>query len=79
MTLTIHFCETCGTKIYKEGTADAFKGLVIVQAGTLDEVEGEEGKGMGLGDVQVGAELYVKDRVKWVPARSETVQCQEFS
>ncbi|KAH9220788.1 Mss4-like protein [Leptodontidium sp. 2 PMI_412] len=75
MTLTIHFCEKCGTKIYKEGSADDFKGLFIVQAGTLDGGEG----GMGLGDVEVGAELWVKDRVAWVPARGGPAQMQEFS
>ena len=74
MTLTIHFCEKCGTKIYKEGTADAFKNLFILQAGTLD-AEG----GMGLDDVEVKAELWVKERVKWLDAKEGLGQMQEFS
>ena len=74
MTLTINFCEKCGTKIYKEGTADDFKGLFIVQAGTLD---GEGG--MGLDDVDVKAELWVKERVKWLGAREGLGQMQAFS
>jgi hypothetical protein len=61
MTLTIYFCENCGTKIYKEGSADAFKGVAIVQAGTLDGGVGE--KVEGIEDVKIGGELYVKDRV----------------
>ena len=74
MTLTIHFCTTCGTKIYKEGNAGAFIGMAIVQAGTLDA-----GKGMGIEDVNVQVELYVKDRVKWMSAREGAGQCVEFS
>jgi hypothetical protein len=74
MTLTLHFCENCGTKIYKEGDAEAFRGIAIVQAGTLD---GEDG-GMELGDVKVGAELYVKDRVSWLEERKGTGQMTEF-
>ncbi|KUJ13280.1 uncharacterized protein LY89DRAFT_651401 [Mollisia scopiformis] len=77
MTLTYHFCETCGTKIYKEGDADAFKGVFIVQAGTLDSAEGE--KEMGLKDVKIGAELWVKERVGWLGEQPGAVQCQEFS
>ncbi|KAH7407392.1 DUF636 domain protein [Cadophora sp. MPI-SDFR-AT-0126] len=74
MTITIHFCEKCGTKIYKEGTLDAFKGLFIVQAGTLDN-----GGGMGLDDVDVKAELWVKERAKWLSATEGLGQMQEFS
>ncbi|PMD46988.1 hypothetical protein L207DRAFT_477886 [Hyaloscypha variabilis F] len=74
MTLTLHWCENCGTKIYKEGDAEAFKGIAIVQAGTLDEGEG----GLEIGEVKVGVELYVKDRVGWLGEREGTAQCQTF-
>jgi hypothetical protein len=74
MTLTLHFCENCGTKIYKEGDAETFKGIAVVQAGTLDGGDG----GMELGDVKVGAELYVKDRVGWLGEREGTGQMREF-
>jgi hypothetical protein len=74
MTLTFHFCDNCGTRLYKEGDAEAFKGIAIVQAGTLDGGDG----GMGLEDVKLGAELYVKDRVGWLGEVKGTGQCQEF-
>ncbi|KAL2073568.1 hypothetical protein VTL71DRAFT_10894 [Oculimacula yallundae] len=83
LTLTVHFCVKCGTKIYKEGTAKGFKGVVIVQAGTLDggigDGMGDARDEMGLGDVVVGAELWVKERVDWVPRRREVAQMEEFS
>lgn len=73
----MHWCENCGTKIYKEGDAEAFKGIAILQAGTLDGEEKEGG--MRLEDVKVGAELWVKNRVGWLGERVGTGQCQEFS
>jgi len=73
MTLTLHWCENCGTKIYKEGDAEAFKGVAIVQAGTLD---GEGG--MGVGDVKPAVELWVSERVPWLQAREGTGQCLTF-
>jgi hypothetical protein len=78
MTLTIYFCENCGTKIYKEGSADAFKGIAIVQASTLDGRIGEKVEGMGIEDVKIGGELYVKDRVGWLQGRDGTGQMREF-
>jgi hypothetical protein len=76
MTLKYHFCETCGTKMYKEGDQGAFVGMAIVQAGTLDGGEGNE---MGVGDVKLGAELWVKERVKWLGAMEGIAQCAGFS
>ena len=82
MGLTLHWCEKCGTKIYKEGDAEEFKGLAIVQAGTLDgngEGDGKGGvEGMGLQDVRPGVELWVGDRVPWLQAREGTGQCATF-
>ena len=75
MILTLHWCEICGTKIYKEGDAEAFKGIAIVQAGTLDEGDG----GLEIGEVKVAVELYVKDRVGWLGEREGTAQCQTFA
>lgn len=76
MMLSYHFCETCGTKIYKEGDADAFKGIFIVQAGTLDNPVGEE---MDIKDAKIGAELWVSERVAWLGELPGAVQCQQFS
>jgi len=74
MTLTLHFCSRCGNTIYKEADAEAFKGVVIVQAGALDAAPGE----MGLADVKPGVELWVKQRVEWIKAFEGLGQCQEF-
>lgn len=76
ITFTIHFCENCGTKIYKVGDSDGMKGVFIVQAGTLDLADGE--KGLGIKDVKVGAELWIKNRVGWLEEREGAMQCQEF-
>jgi hypothetical protein len=73
MTLTVHFCDNCGSTLYKEGDSEVFKGVAIVQAGTLD------GQEMKLEDVNLGAELYVKYRVGWLGEMKGTAQCQEFS
>lgn len=70
MKMSYNFCGNCGTKIYKEGDAEDFKGIFIVQAGTLDEG--------GLEKVKVGAELWVKERVGWLGEQGGAVQCQEF-
>ena len=78
MTLTIYFCENCGTKIYKDRSADAFQGIAIVQAGTLDGEIREKIEGMGIEDVKIQGELYVKDRVGWLQGRDGTGQMREF-
>jgi hypothetical protein len=57
---TISFCGDCGTTISK--TLDGLehlKGLMTVQAGTLNEDE-------GFGSMKVDMELYVKNRAEWV-------------
>lgn len=73
ITFTYQFCETCGTKIYKEGDSENMKGVFIVQAGTLDQTDGK-----GIEDVKLGAELWIKNRVDWLGEREGAMQCQEF-
>jgi hypothetical protein len=73
MILTLNFCTNCGTMVYKEADSEMFKGVMLVQAGTLDGAE------MGLGDVKLGAELYVKQRVGWLKGLDGVAQLQEFS
>ncbi|RFU34719.1 hypothetical protein B7463_g1664, partial [Scytalidium lignicola] len=69
MTLTIHFCSECGTVVYKEADGDAFKDVVLVQAGTMTD---------GI-DVQVPqAELWLKNKAKWLPTVEGTSQLQGF-
>ncbi|KAH8821321.1 Mss4-like protein [Xylogone sp. PMI_703] len=70
MTLTIYYCPDCGTTIYKESDADAFKGIVLVQAGTLKD---------GIDSRVPQAELWLKNKAKWLPVIEGTSQLQEFS
>jgi hypothetical protein len=72
MTLTYSFCGKCGCTVSKVGDAEAFKGVVIVQAGSLDDISGIEGS-------EPGAELYVSRRVPWLPALQGKGQMWEFS
>ncbi|KAK5710431.1 hypothetical protein LTR17_018879 [Elasticomyces elasticus] len=61
MKMEFSFCGDCGANISKTGDHDAFKGMVIVQAGSLDEKQEQELPAPV-------AELYVKQRVSWLPA-----------
>jgi hypothetical protein len=42
-------------------------------------LDGGEGDGMGVGDVKLGAELWIKERVKQLSAMDGTAQCVNFS
>ncbi len=57
---TTSFCGDCGTTVSKivDGF-EKFKGLVVVEAGTLDE-------GQGFEQMNVAAELYVSTRAPWL-------------
>ncbi|KAK7897508.1 hypothetical protein LTR67_004135 [Exophiala xenobiotica] len=71
MTLTYSFCGNCGCNVSKIGDGEAFRGVVIIQAGSLDDIAGIE-------DAEPGAELYVSRRVSWLPALAGKGQVQEF-
>ena len=67
---TVSFCGECGTTVSKvvEGLGK-FKGLVAVEAGTLDEGEGFDA-------LEVAMELYVKNRAGWVRRIDGAVQVE---
>jgi hypothetical protein len=68
--ITLHFCGDCAGVIYKEMGGSGFAGLVIVHAGTIDDVKAmDEAKPM--------AELYVKNRTSWFPKLENTIQVEE--
>lgn len=69
MTLTRHFCSTCSSAIYKESDVEWLKGMVIVFAGTLDELE------LPVPDT----EFWVKYRLPWVDAVKGASQKMEFT
>lgn len=72
MKMEFSFCGDCGVTVSKTGDNDAFKGLIIVQAGTLDDEKGLE-------RAAPATELYVKNRVSWIPELAGVGQMQEFS
>jgi hypothetical protein len=72
MTLTYSFCGTCGCTVSKVGDAEAFKDIVIVQAGSLDEVSAFDG-------MAPQAELWTSRRAAWLPAMDGKGQMKEFS
>ncbi|KAB8360950.1 hypothetical protein FH972_024682 [Carpinus fangiana] len=63
MRIKIFFCGECGTSIYKQADADAFRGLSIVMAGTLDGDSNIE-------TAEPQAEFWVKYRPHWVAQAS---------
>ncbi|KAL6241560.1 hypothetical protein RBB50_011583 [Rhinocladiella similis] len=71
MTLTYSFCENCGCNLFKVGSGDAFKGVILVQAGSLDDPEEVQ-------KAEPEAELYVSKRVEWLPSLAGKGQVLEF-
>ncbi len=76
LTLKLFFCGSCGSSVYKEAPdAEQFQGVVIVFAGLLDKDEGQ----LGLEDLKVESELWIKHRVGWLKPMEALPQCQEFA
>lgn len=71
MKMVFSFCGDCGVTVSKIGDHEAFKGLVLIQAGSLDGGDGVE-------EAVPAAELYVKDRVSWVSAVDGSGQIREI-
>ncbi|KAK9320973.1 Mss4-like protein [Lipomyces orientalis] len=59
MLLTVCFCPNCGTSIYKTADSEQFKGLIILQAGTLDS-------GLAIDMKKPNAEFWTKYRTSWL-------------
>ncbi|KAJ9605638.1 hypothetical protein H2200_009487 [Cladophialophora chaetospira] len=72
MTLTYSFCENCGCVINKIGDAEAFRGVTLIVAGSLDDES-------GVGDAEPGVEFYVSKRASWLPELVGKGQMKEFS
>jgi hypothetical protein len=63
--ITSHFCGDCGTTLYRTG--DSFPGKIILKAGVLDDIN------WASEHVPKG-ELFISERVKWMPAVSDADQ-----
>jgi hypothetical protein len=72
MTLTYSFCVNCGNTVTKTGDADAFRGVTLIVAGSLDDDSGVE-------NAEPGIEFYVSRRASWLPALAGKAQMKEFS
>ena len=59
MMLTVNFCGTCGSTMWKTGTIEPLQNLIIVEIGTLDDLaEIDKAKPEG--------ELFTAHRAKWL-------------
>jgi hypothetical protein len=72
MPLHIRACPDCGCATGKVADADAYRGLYILFAGTLDDQD-------GLATAAPDAELWVKYRPEWLPEIKGAQQCQTFT
>ena len=72
MELELFFCGDCGSALCKNAHAEAFKGLKIVFAGTLDD-------GEALEMAKPAGELWVKYRASWLDEIKGAGQMQGFS
>jgi len=64
--MTNHFCNTCGTLMYRVG--EAYPGVRFLRIGTVDDFSLHETK------LKPTIEAYTKDRVSWVNAIEGAVQ-----
>lgn len=64
-TITSYFCGDCGTTLWRE--TETYGPTKIIKAGVLDD---------GLDSMKPGLELFVKNRVSWVPEVGGTEQKQ---
>lgn len=68
-TMTNHFCGTCGTLMYRVGSA--FPGMSIMRIGTIDDFSLHETK------LRPRVEQFTKDRVSWFSGVDGAVQCAD--
>ncbi|TFB00609.1 hypothetical protein CCMA1212_007502 [Trichoderma ghanense] len=69
--LTVFFCDSCGSVLYKQADADMFAPVSLVQSGTLDGPAKDKVS-------RPSTELNVKLRASWLPEISGAAQKQGF-
>lgn len=72
--ITVHFCGTCATTLWKHGGNEKFDHYWVVQAGTLDA----EGKG-GLDVIRPTEEYWTSLRASWLGNLEGMRQFREFA
>ncbi|KAI8712532.1 CENP-V/GFA domain-containing protein [Fusarium sp. LHS14.1] len=70
MIIKLFFCSDCGTTMWKEASAPQFKGVKIVQAGTLTDPTNFTGK--------IDVELYAPERASWLVALQGAEQKEQL-
>ncbi|CZT11904.1 related to DUF636 domain protein [Rhynchosporium agropyri] len=65
--ITSHFCPDCGTTLFRTG--ESFPGAVIIKTGIFDDPKWADNN-------PPKGELYVKERVQWVPALDGAAQIE---
>ena len=70
-TLTVFFCNGCGSVLYKQADADMFAPVSLVQSGTLDGPAKDKVN-------RPSKELNVGLRASWLPEVSGATQKQGF-
>jgi hypothetical protein len=68
--MTNYFCKTCGTLMYRVGTA--FPGLSLLRLGTVDDFNLHETK------LKPKVEQFVKDRVAWISGAEGVKQVEGY-
>jgi len=71
MKLTVFFCPECGSTLWKEANGDLFKGMKLIQAGTVSDAAAQLATG-------VDVELWVTQRVPWLQAIDGVAQKSQF-
>lgn len=67
-TMTNHFCSTCGTLMFRTGSA--FKGIRIMRVGTVDDFTLQSTV------LRPRIEQYTKDRLAWIHASEGSKQVE---
>ncbi|KAL2673971.1 hypothetical protein Neosp_012417 [[Neocosmospora] mangrovei] len=70
MIIKLFFCSDCGTTMWKEASAPQFKGVKIVQAGTLTDPTNFTGN--------IDVELYAPERASWLVALQGVEQKEQL-
>lgn len=73
--LTYSFCATCACRIFVTASSQKFKGMLIVQAGSLDDVDRYH---TGLEKYEPQDEVWVQKRVSWLQPLEGKAQLQDF-
>ncbi len=72
MKLTYSFCGSCGSTVAKAGDGESLKDIVLVQAGSLDNIK-------EIGNADPNVEFYVSRRVPWLSALEGKGRMWEFT